>query len=387
MFNWKHKLFVIRAVAGFCISLFTGSFAATGSVFASQLPQQLVPSPSFPHVEVDSAPATYPGAYDLALLPIQSAVMLSGIQQEYQGWNNCGPATLKMNLNYYGRKDTQKQIAAVTKPYSDDKSVSAEELAAYATQIGMGALVRENGTLERLKLLVSNGMPVIIETGYVTASGREGWMSHFMLLIGYDEKQMTFMDSYAGPDQAVSYESMEAHWREVNRRYLIVYPSDKEQIVRAITGDDFDNATMYRHGVERAHAELAANPNDAFAYYNLGTNLNGLQQYTDAAGAFDQARAIGLPWRMLWYQYGPYVAYLNTGRNEDVIALANATLRTVADLEESHYYKGMALQALGQENAARREFRAALRYNPNYQDAQSALQASFNEARGIRIPL
>jgi uncharacterized protein YvpB len=329
-----------------------------------------------------------PATYDLSLLPVQPAVLLSGIQQEYQGWNNCGPATLKMNLSYFGRDDTQRQIAAVTKPYSDDKSVSAEELAAYANQVGMGALVRENGTLERLKLLVSNGMPVIIETGYVTASGREGWMSHFKLLIGYDEKQVIFMDSYAGPDQAVSFETMEANWREVNRRYLIVYPSDREEIVRAIVGDDFDNATMYTHGIERARAELVANPNDAFAYYNLGTNLNGLQQYPDAANAFDQARAIGLPWRMLWYQYGPYVAYLNTGRNEDVIALANATLRTVADLEESHYYKGMALQALGQENAARREFKAALRYNPNYQNAQSALQASlFNEARGMRIPL
>ncbi len=381
MLKWKHKLFIISAVAGFSVPVFVGPFVETDPVFASEPRHQASHTPAL-------SPASSLATYDLSLLPVQPAVLLSGIKQEYQGWNNCGPATLKMNLSYFGRDDTQKQIAAVTKPYSDDKSVSAEELAAYANQVGMGALVRENGTLERLKLLVSNGMPVIIETGYVTASGREGWMSHFKLLIGYDEKQVIFMDSYAGPDQAVSFETMEANWREVNRRYLIVYPSDREEIVRAIVGDDFDNATMYTHGVERARAELVANPNDAFAYYNLGTNLNGLQQYPDAASAFDQARAIGLPWRMLWYQYGPYVAYLNTGRNEDVIALANATLRTVADLEESHYYKGMALQALGQENAARREFKAALRYNPNYQNAQSALQASlFNEARGMRIPL
>ena len=322
--------------------------------------------------------------YALSLLPVQPTITLSGIKQEYQGWNNCGPATLKMNLSYFGRDDTQREIAAFTKPDYNDKSVSADELAAYANKVGMNALVRENGSLERLKLLVSNGMPVIIETGYVTASGREGWMSHFKLLIGYDDKQFIFMDSYAGPNRSISFEAMDADWHEVNRRYLIVYPNDRDQLVRTIVGDDFDDATMYTRGVERARAEVAANPNDAFAYFNLGANLNGLQQYPDAAAAFDQARAIGLPWRMLWYQYGPYVAYLNAGRNDDVIALANATLRAVADLEESHYYKGMALQALGQEDAARHEFKAALRYNPNYQDAQGALQASLKEAQLMR---
>ena len=48
----------------------------------------------------------------------------------------------------------------------------------------------------------------------------------------------------------------------------------------------------------------------------------------EAAAAFDQARQIGLPWRMLWYQFGPFEAYYETGRYDEVIALADATLQT-----------------------------------------------------------
>src|SRR5450759_1039025 len=33
------------------------------------------------------------------LASIQPSVLISGVEHEYQGWNNCGPTTLKMLLN------------------------------------------------------------------------------------------------------------------------------------------------------------------------------------------------------------------------------------------------------------------------------------------------
>jgi tetratricopeptide (TPR) repeat protein len=301
---------------------------------------------------------------------------LSGVKHEYQGWNNCGPTTLEMYLSFYGRNDTQKEIAAFTKPDWNDKNVSPNELVSYTNKTGLHVIVRENGTLERLKQLLSNGLPVMTENGYLTPSGKEGWMGHYKLLTGYDDKQFTVMDSYEGPNQKVAFDAMDADWRAFNRLYMIVYPSDNEPTVRAILGSEFDDTTMYTNAATHARTEIAANPKDPFAYLNLGTSLNGLQQYKDAAAAFDQARVLGLPWRMTWYQFGPYVAYLQTGRYGEVIALADATLNVVDDLEESHYYKGMALLALGRSKEARSEFQAALHYNPNYQDAQQALQAT-----------
>ena len=333
------------------------------------------PTPASTATNVPPSPTPTPS---VALVSIQPSVLINGVEQEFQGWNNCGPTTLKMLLTYYGQKVTQKEIASFTKPDWDDKNVSPNELAAYVDKIGMGALIRENGTLDRLKLLLSNGLPVMIESGYVTPSGKEGWMGHYKLLIGYDDKQFTFMDSYEGPNLAVTFEAVDADWRAFNRLYLVVYPNDKEQVVRAIVGDEMDDTAMYTNSATRARAEIEANPKDPFAFYNLGASLNGLMQYQDAAAAFDQARMLGLPWRMMWYQFGPYVAYLQMGRNDEVIALADATLHVVDDLEESHYYKGLALRALGRGQDARQEFETALRYNKNDQDAQRALQEAVD---------
>ncbi len=77
---------------------------------------------------------------------------------------------------------------------------------------------------------------------------------------------------------------------------------------------------------------------------------------------------------MMWYQYGPFVAYLRVGRNDDVVALADAVSQDAASLEEPHYYKGVALSALGLTTQARNEFQVVLNEKPNYFDARLALQ-------------
>ena len=77
---------------------------------------------------------------------------------------------------------------------------------------------------------------------------------------------------------------------------------------------------MWRAAVDQAQQEVAADPNDLFASFNLGSSLSAMGSYADAATAFDRARAIGLPPRMLWYQFEPFAAYLAVGRTADVLA-------------------------------------------------------------------
>jgi hypothetical protein len=76
---------------------------------------------------------------------------------------------------------------------------------------------------------------------------------------------------------------------------------------------------------------------------------------------------------MLWYQFGPFEAYLSVGRPGDVLALTAANLQQTTDLEESHYFRGRALQAQGQTSAARAAYQAAVRVNPKYAPANHAL--------------
>lgn len=303
------------------------------------------------------------------------SVSLQGVEWEAQWWNNCGPATLGMYLSYYGRNDGQRLIAPFTKPDPEDKNVSPGELAAYAESIGMRALVRENGALDLLKALMANEIPVIIETAFDPPRAKQGWMGHYKLLVAYDETQFTFMDSYNGPDQKILFEQTDNDWRAFNRTYVIVYPPERESIVREIVGAEWEDRVMYENAAARAREEIQANPTDAFAYFNLGTSLNGLEQYAQAAAAFDQARMLKLPWRMMWYQFGPYRAYYKTQRYDEIFALADATLRGSDNLEESHYYRGLALLGMGREIEARTAFETALRYNKNFRPAQEALEA------------
>lgn len=309
----------------------------------------------------------------LAIKPILAAVQLTGITHDYQRWNNCGPTTLEMYLSFFGKKDTQVQIATVLKPDPDDKNVSPDEIAAYARNDGLVSLVRFNGSLDRIKLLLSNSIPVMVETGFDPPRAHQGWMGHYRLVSGYNDKSFITQDSYDGPNVAVDFGSLDSDWRQFNRTYVLIYNKGQAPIVAAILGDDMNDSKMYANAAAQARFEMASNSKDPFAPFNLGSSLVGLGDYQDAAAAFDQARQLGLPWRMLWYQFGPYQAYLNVGRYAEVVGLANATLKPVPDLEESHYYKGMALEKLGQFTQARTEFGLAVHYNKNYAEAQSQL--------------
>jgi tetratricopeptide (TPR) repeat protein len=93
--------------------------------------------------------------------------------------------------------------------------------------------------------------------------------------------------------------------------------------------------------------------------------------------AFDQARSLGLPPRKLWYEHRPYLAYMKTGRYEDMIELADAVLSTQGgrNVEETYLYKGHALLFQGDVRGAVEAYRSALELNENFYPAEIALQS------------
>ncbi|MDP6792721.1 MAG: tetratricopeptide repeat protein, partial [Anaerolineales bacterium] len=108
-------------------------------------------------------------------------------------------------------------------------------------------------------------------------------------------------------------------------------------------------------------------------WHNIGVSLSYFSEFQSAVAAFDQARGIGLAWRMLWYQTEMYRAYFNVGRYSDVVNLASSTLETTPNLEESYYWRGNARYAMGDVEGAISDFRKAVEYNANFMDAELAL--------------
>lgn len=307
------------------------------------------------------------------LTPVPGRVELVGLNHEYQGWNNCGPATVGMNLSYFGKPITQKESAPVLKPDPNDKNVGPDELAAYAQSLGLGAAYRVNGNIDTLKKLLANDLPVIVEHWFIPEPNDE--MGHYKLMRGFDDATQSFIahDSYNGPNIRMQYDEFDPLWKVFNRTYVVVYPPEREAQVKAILGDNLNDKTMWQKSLAGAQTDVQADANDKFAWFNLGSSLEALGRHEEAARAFDQARRLNLPWRMLWYQFAPFEAYLATQRYQDVLSLADANLKTANNLEESHYYRGMALKGLGQPDQARQAFEQAVRLNKHFQRAQDAL--------------
>ena len=307
----------------------------------------------------------------IAPQPVNEHVQLTGFTHQWQTWNNCGPATITTNMSYFGHSKTQVEAAQFLKPNSDDKNVSPHELAAYARSVGMGAILRQGGSVEQLKHFLNNDFPVLTETWLVHDGDGLG---HYRLITGYDDASGEFVthDSLSGPNHRVSYQQFDSDWRVFNRLYLVVYPPQLAPAVSAIVGNDIDDTVLYERLAVEAQREIEANPNDAIAYFNLGEARARLGRYSEAVLAFDQARRLGLHWRRLWYQFTPFEAYYAAGRYQDVLDLAEATLAGTGGLEEAYYYQGLALHVTGQ-GGAKEAFEAALAYNSNFTLAQNAL--------------
>lgn len=304
--------------------------------------------------------------------PAAPTAYLTGIRHERQTWNNCGPATISMLLSRFGRTETQREAATFLKPDKEDKNVSPDELVAYAQSLGYEAMAFVGGDLNVLRTLVTNGVPVIVESWFIPEPNDE--MGHYQLLIGYDDTSLTFYDSYEGPDLREDIAEFEPLWRVFNNMAVIVWRPEQRDFVMAMLGDLSDAQKMQQRALEKAQADIAANAQDRFAWFNAGSSLHALGRNDEAAQYFDTAFKLQLPWRMMWYQFAPYAAYYEVGRYDDVIALANATLKRVKNLEESYYWRGRSLAAKGDANAARADFQQALVFNPNFAPAREALK-------------
>jgi tetratricopeptide (TPR) repeat protein len=350
-------------------------------------------SPEQPRdIELSPVPTSTPSptaAPTITPIPIPVAHRLEGFRHHFQTWNNCGPATLAMGLSYFGLAVTQEQTAADLKPDPEDRNVSPYEMASYVNRMtDLRAMDRANGSIDTLKRLLAANTPVIVELGLDPPGEYRwmGWYGHYLLVVAYDDRRsrVWVYDSWFGTSEVpgenanpegrqIAYDDLDRYWRQFNRNYIVIYGPDKQQSVEAIVAADMDDENMWQRALEAVQHELSQEQDNPFLWFNLGTIYTAQGNYERAAEAFDQARAIGLPWRMLWYQFGPYEAYYQVGRYDDVLLLAEVTLKDRPYFEESYYYRGLALQAQGRTEEALNALRRAARFNPNYEPAANAL--------------
>ncbi len=312
-----------------------------------------------------------------------------------------------MYLSYYDWGKDQLAAAAVLKPNGKDVNVNPYELVDFVnTHTPQHALWRYGGDIHTLKTLLAAGFPVMIEKSFEPYTLRkEGWMGHYNLVVGYDDKRqaLTVQDSYLmsyAPwggeipremwDTFIGFDfpygELEQAWRSFNFVFVVVYPPEKEIEALNAMGSlatDEDACRIARDRAMQETSSLTEARDKYFAWFNAGTSLVCLQDYSSAATAFDTAFSIypdipqnSRPYRILWYETGPYTAYYNAGRYQDVIDLASQTLGYMAEpvLEESYYWRALSYYQLGDTAHAVADLRASLEYHPGFSPSLAMLK-------------
>lgn len=351
-----------------------------------------IPTPTQPGPT--DTPAPSPTA-TLTPTPLPAFVKLTGVKYEDQHnrYNYCGPANLSMALTFWGWDGNRDVVGEYVKTNTDDKNVMPYELQDFVlSQVPVnGAIIRYGGDIDLLKKLVAAGFPVVTEKGYYTydMTGRYGWLGHYQFVTGYDDSKdvLIVQDSYIDKGENHEFKTIDFTngWRSFDFLFMVVYPLEKESQVLSLLGNYADQDWSSRHALEVAKEEVTtlSGVDQYFAAFNVGTSHVNLKEYVDAAFAYDYAFQVyaGLPkddlrpYRMLWYQTGPYFAYYYSGRYQDVIDLANSTFDTVAKpvLEESWYWRGMGKLAVGDTQGAIADFQESVRLHPGFAPAEYQL--------------
>lgn len=342
--------------------------------------------------------------------PLPATVKLTDFRYEDQKnrWNYCGPANLSMALNFWKWDGNRDTVARVIKPGIQDPkldfiqqgrsdiNVMPYEMVDFVNeQTELRALSRLGGDIELAKRLLAAGFPFIAEKGYYEKdyAGKVAWLGHYQFVTGYDDAKgvLIVQDTWNdGPNFPIPYAEFMADeaWLAFDHIFIVVYPPEREQEVLDVLGPYTDDAWAARHALSVAeeHISTTSGIDLFFAWFAKGTSHVELFEYVDAATAYDQAFAVyneigkddkQRPYRMMWYQTGPYKAYFYAGRYQDVITLANITLTDTISkptIEESIYWRGRAKYMIGDTKGAVDDFREALRLHPKWGPAIQALQ-------------
>jgi hypothetical protein len=318
---------------------------------------------------------------------IPASVKLTGVTHEYQSFNNCGPASLSILLSYWGWEGDQRDTKAFLRPNEDDANVMPEEMLAFVeSQTQLSGILRMGGDLDLIKRLVAAGFPLLIEMGHHPP--KDWWMGHYVVVNGYDDtwSALITQDPLIMADFPIPYDDLNTRWwRDFNFVYLVVFPPEREQEVASILMDDYDPLLNLQRTLQKTEAELPmlTERDLFFGLLNQAETLHKLGRNDEAAMVFDQAFAHyntldekQRPWRVLWYRVDAYQTYYETGRYQAVIDLSHTTLSMLSkrSLEESHYWRGMAYEAMGDISLAKQDYEIALQLRPTYQEAVDALQ-------------
>ncbi|MBN1162521.1 C39 family peptidase [Patescibacteria group bacterium] len=335
-----------------------------------------------PMVNAEEIPKELAPTHESTTFSVPEKYEIPQASHTYQTFNNCGPATLSMILSYYDINVNQKELGDLMRPYqhpkgdNDDKTIFPSEFMEWAQVYGeeknLKVIYRPNGSIELLKLFISNDIPVVVKMWLNTKED----IGHFVLARGYDETKQIILkdDSYYGPNKKVEYFDFMSMWQSFNYSYIVLYTPEQESVIKSILGPEINEYTAWENAVVKAHKEHDLDPENIYPFFNLSVGYYHIGEYENSIKYFEQVEK-RLPRRMLWYQIEPIKAYQKTGSYDKVFQIIEHILNdNNLAFSELYYIRGEIYLEQNNTAAAKTEFETALKYNKNYIPAKEILE-------------
>ena len=316
------------------------------------------------------------------VLPEDTRIRLIPPVFEHADLNNDGAAILSALLRYWGEVENQYRIAGMIHPNSFDPVISFADLMGYIEDNypDYSAILRINGDKDILTALLRQDIPVLIRIRH--RSPFSYWLNddritgRYLIICGYNSSTDTFsyQDSFKGNTLEISAEALMADWYPWQRKYLVLYPSAKDDSVREALSENYFTELNNQKAEAKFRTDSEMLPENPFAQLNYAMVLKMIGDEKGAWDYFQKAIDLTLPQRFIGEHPEILSTALDLGYADEIDSLTVPLLRRNSYDEELLVYRGWAAILRGDMKKGSEFFGSAERINPNNETVRYAVK-------------
>ena len=268
----------------------TAAVRDTASSVAAEVPAPVAaPAAAVPAAPVEVAPVV-PAPQPKAA-PATAA--FDQMKHVWQSLNNCGPASVVMALSTFGIDVSQEFARVPLRGTNILSGMGPQRVDGWVKDnFGLRSVWRNNGTNDLLRRLVANGFaPMVTQWMQDPTISR---IAHWRVVRGYDDAKATFYvnDPMLGNFVPLSYQWFQNNWQSFSYRYMVIYDPKDEALLKAIVGEDWNDAKMRKNFYERTKTD-AYQQQTSSAWLAYGEAAYGYGLFREAVEAFERGMALG----------------------------------------------------------------------------------------------
>jgi len=142
--------------------------------------------------------------------------------QEKLNCSYCGPATLKILLNYYGIKKSEKELAKMMS-WRKDLGVDDKGIKKAAELLGFKVEIKNNSSFKDVEKWLKKGVPVIVDwftRGRMDYDDSDVADGHYSVVVGLDDKFVYLQDPEIGTMRKLEREDFMTVWFDFTGKYI-----------------------------------------------------------------------------------------------------------------------------------------------------------------------